>query len=531
MRYLCLQRTNNSPTLVLHRPQMNLLVWNIVSIFSFLFLVYLVRWTLAYKRNNRPPGPRPLPLLGNLLDMPRKKEWETFAKWAKQYGEIVYVTIAGQPMIFLNTLDTATELLLERSAIYSDRPVFPLVDLLGHPDFNYAFMPYGKLWQARRRLFATQYTKSALAAHHDSYRTSALSMLRRFHHSPTEYVDHFRFYSARTMLDITYGIQITSTDNVIVKLVDTVVNTISLAVSPMMLVINPLPLLQALPRWLGGDNYSYHIQKWKQEVIDLQMKPFEKTKEQIAAGTIKPCLAGDLLQKMENKEDAEQEKLIRDCAVAAYGGGSDTATSSFMLAMLLRPEVQERAQKEIDAIVGSDRLPDLSDRSRLPFVTAIAKEVLRWHPPTPQGIPHMLTRDDVYKGYHLPAGSIIVGNIWGILHDPNLFEDPMAFKPERHLSTTSKLDDLSDEAVVKAELFHRVVFGFGRRVCPGQILAEDILWLVVAQFLAVYIITRDPNFPAPKAEFTSGAISQPVPFHYKLTFRTDYAKALIEQAE
>jgi len=75
----------------------------------------------------------------------------------------------------------------------------------------------------------------------------------------------------------------------------------------------------------------------------------------------------------------------------------------------------------------------------------------------------MLIKDDVYKGYHLPAGSIVIGNIWGILHDPALFKDPMEFRPERHLGMTSKLDETEDEAVVKAELFHRVVFGFGRR--------------------------------------------------------------------
>lgn len=91
---------------------------------------------------------------------------------------------------------------------------------------------------------------------------------------------------------------------------------------------------------------------------------------------------------------------------------SVSTLSAFMLAMVLFPDVQKKAQAQLDAIVGSSRLPSFSDRQDLPYITAIAKETLRWHSVAPQGLPHQLKADDVYNGYFLPAGSLVVGNTW-----------------------------------------------------------------------------------------------------------------------
>ena len=85
---------------------------------------------------------------------------------------------------------------------------------------------------------------------------------------------------------------------------------------------------------------------------------------------------------------------------------------AFFLAMALYPEVQKKAQQELDAVVGSERLPDFSDRPSLPYVNAIVKELLRWHPATPMGVPHRTLADDEYNGYIIPAGATVFVNIW-----------------------------------------------------------------------------------------------------------------------
>lgn len=89
-----------------------------------------------------------------------------------------------------------------------------------------------------------------------------------------------------------------------------------------------------------------------------------------------------------------------------------SSIGTFFLMMALTPEVQIKAQDEIDRVVGTGRLPTLADRNRLPYVSAVVKEVFRWHPVVPMGVPHMSTADDMYDGYYIPKGSILMPNIW-----------------------------------------------------------------------------------------------------------------------
>lgn len=123
--------------------------------------------------------------------------------------------------------------------------------------------------------------------------------------------------------------------------------------------------------------------------------------------------------------------------------------------MVLYPDVQHKAQAEIDAVVGPHRLPNFSDRQSLPYITAVMKEVTRWHSAAPLGLPHFINVDDEYNGYHIPKGSIVLGNTWGILHDPRTYAEPMEFKPERYF-VDGKLDYSSNDP-------GRFSFGYGRR--------------------------------------------------------------------
>jgi len=123
--------------------------------------------------------------------------------------------------------------------------------------------------------------------------------------------------------------------------------------------------------------------------------------------------------------------------------------------MALNPEVVEKAQEELDRVVGKDRLPEYSDREDLPYIDAVVKEVLRWNPPTPIAFPVKTTQDDVYRGYFIPAGATVIGNIWAVFRDPNIYPDPEAFNPGRFLK-----DGKIDPLVFNPE---DRVFGSGRR--------------------------------------------------------------------
>ena len=103
------------------------------------------------------------------------------------------------------------------------------------------------------------------------------------------------------------------------------------------------------------------------------------------------------------------------------------------MAMTLNPDVVTKAQEELDRVVGKGHLPDFSDRDNLPYIDALVKELLRWNPPIPMGIPKRTTQDDVYRGYFIPAGTTVIENIWAVFRDPDIYPDPEAFNPDRFL--------------------------------------------------------------------------------------------------
>lgn len=188
--------------------------------------------------------------------------------------------------------------------------------------------------------------------------------------------------------------------------------------------------------------------------------------------------------------------------------------------MTLFPEVQRKAQEEIDQVLGG-RLPTVADRGKLPYVDAIVKEVLRWHPVAPMGIPHMSVEDDMWHGFYIPKGSLIMPNIWALTHDSEVYHDPMVFKPERFL----KIDGIEPEMDP-----HAIVFGFGRRVCPGRFLADVTVYLSIARSLAVFNVAKayeNGKEVEVKAEFQAGVISHPVPWKFSVTPRSPAHEALI----
>ena len=156
--------------------------------------------------------------------------------------------------------------------------------------------------------------------------------------------------------------------------------------------------------------------------------------------------------------------------------------------MIAFPEVQRRAQAEIDAVVGRERLPVFADAPRLPYVRAIIKEVHRWRPSVPLGVPHAATEEDWYEGMYIPKGTICMFNTWHCNHDRAVFgEDADEFRPERHLDEHGE----SLPGPVETNQAGHVGFGFGRRNCVGKDLATDSLFIDSARILWATKLERE----------------------------------------
>jgi len=246
----------------------------------------------------------------------------------------------------------------------------------------------------------------------------------------------------------------------------------------------------------------------------------------MASGQIRPSFLSTALEDVNESRDANyQREVIKDTAGNIFAAGADTTLSAihtFFLAMVCFPEVQMKAQAELDRVV-SGRLPDYGDMPDLPYLSALVKEVIRWQPVLPYGLPHRSTEDDIYEGYHIPNGSFVIYNVWAMLRNENDYPDPSTFKPERFIKDGQLDPNIRDPAMI--------AFGFGRRLCPGRDVAMSTLWIAAATILTTFNLSKsvdkDGKVIEPSCEYQPAIIRHPLPFECSIKPRSNVAEELI----
>jgi len=192
------------------------------------------------------------------------------------------------------------------------------------------------------------------------------------------------------------------------------------------------------------------------------------------------------------------------------------------------PEKQKRAQEELDRVVGSERLPTFDDRPSLPYVEAIISECFRWHPTSPAGVAHYTTEDDIFEDYYIPKGSLVRFNTWAV---SRACEDPESFEPERHLLPDG---DVSPESRISSGFLYGN-FGFGRRICPGRVYADNMLWAAVVQIIATLTISGTGSEQAMEnnlsdQRYEGSFTARPKAFQHNITTRSRTREALLREA-
>ncbi|KAG2110358.1 cytochrome P450 [Suillus discolor] len=416
-----------------------------------------------------PPGPTPLPVLGNVLSLDTARPWLTFNAWRSTYGDIIYARLPNKPILVVNSEEVAKDLFEERSSIYSDRTLTKHIASFAS-DFNVGFMPYGDRWRLHRRILHQAFRQVETPTYHAILLFSLLQ-------DPSSYASHFRM-SVATVLS-------KYKDDYIVHATTSYAELIEDALAPTaMTLMETFPFLLQLPSWFPGATFKRASVKCIRAGHDVKEIPFQYVKERMSTNDTGPCFVADAFNRMHlSQEDASIETAIKETASIAFTAASGTASFSclpltqtistllvFLLAMILNPEVQTKAHAEIDRVVGKYRLPDFNDRPALPYVEAILRETLRWYPVAPLGVPHATTTSDVYNGYFIPKGVAVFPNTW------KKYSNPDEFKPERFLHEDGSLT--SDTMAL--------AFGWGRRICVGRHVAEASIWIAIVNFLAFF---------------------------------------------
>ncbi|KAJ7095814.1 cytochrome P450 [Mycena belliarum] len=474
-----------------------------------------------------PPGPTPRLITGNLHQIPAKQPWVTYTSWQVTYGDIVHVRIFGQHIILVNSVKIASHLFEKRSHIYSDRPSIPMLDLIGW-DFNVGLMPYTEKWRQHRRLFQQCFRRDASKTYRPIQMTKIHDLLRGLLSRPEDFIALYRTVAAAIIMAVVYGYQVEPIDDHFVSLAEKAVDKLSNSAFPGAAAVNALPILRHLPGWLPGCGFQYYAAECRKLTEEMQQVPFEFAKHNPREGTAEQSIVATLLATNVAQGSTYPEKTMKAVSATAYAAGSDTTVSSlgsFFYAMAVHPEIQKKAQREIDDVIGPTRLPEFEDRPRLPYIEALYRELMRWKPVLPLGVAHATTTDDIYEGHFIPKGATVMSNIWAMTRNESIYPEPERFDPDRYFTADGKLND--DDTVL--------AFGFGRRICVGRHTADATVWATIVSVLSTFNIAQAKDAAGNDIDiephYTDGLVSHIKPFQCSITPRSESAKNLVQDTE
>ena len=503
-----------------------------------------------------PPGPKPLPVFGNIFDFPPKgaPEAQHWVKHKNAYGPLTSVSTFGNTIIVSHDRDLTYALLEKRAGKTMLRPGMCFADELCGYDLLMGSNKDGGIDLRHRHKIMLRHltTKTKVNEMSGTMEAEVNRCLVQLLDEPQGLQTHMRTYVLILCLRegdmqlITWNEGLTIRDSEVgalilkmvydysikrdgadplVTMIEQMAYNFSVAFVPFAWTVDIIPAIRRLPDWLPGMSFkatAKAFRKINQAVCDV---PYDFILEKLSDGRsrfpsfVATATAEDGMPS-DREHQSDKDENIKGSAASIYAAGSDTLVSSlsaFFLAMIIYPDVKRKAQAEIDSVIGSDRLPNLGDAERLPYVSALIQELHRWNTVVPMGLPHRAEEDMEFAGYFIPKGAVLLSAVWWFSHNPDTYPNPDSFEPERFLEPRNEPDPKS------------FIFGFGRRRCPGRLIADGLLFLNITRTLAVFDVQGSPDQKHPRLEPSPGTLSHPKPFKHSITPRSKRHEELLRR--
>lgn len=486
-----------------------------------------------------PPGPTPLPFIGNKFQLPKSQPWIQFQEWSKKYGPIFTIWIGRKPTIIISDPNVAVDLMEKRSTKYSSRPRMVAMGEILWDGASILVQPYGKEWSVRRKLLHQALTPKALRMYKPVQTAEASRLCSQILETPGSWEKLFERYTSSIVFSVAYGHRIDSLNAEVINQRFKFMHVAASLNVPGKYMVESFPILKHVPDFLAP--WKAEIKAHGREEAAANMALVDVVKNDIirakSQGVEIPDSLCKLLLEMREKEHIPlSERNFSYIPASLFGAGSDTTASTLctaFLALTTHPETLEAAHAELDAIIGANRTPTFEDENSLPYLRALVKEVLRWRPVAVLGgTPHASTEDDRYEGYYIPAGTTILGNSWAINMNEAYYPSPHKFDPTRFLEAS-----LSEKLKAPTPLTGRPhpakaghsSFGWGRRICPGAGLAENSVFIALAKLLWAFDIQPIEGVAYDIFAYTDGFNIRPKKFECRITIRSETHRKVLNE--
>ncbi|NXY71611.1 CP2K6 protein, partial [Glareola pratincola] len=463
----------------------NLLPVGLLFILVLLLILKRQHVWKSHTKANFPPGPRPLPIIGNLHIMDLKRPHLTMLELSKTYGPVFSIHMGPSKMVILSGYDTVKEALVNQADAFAGRPKIPIVEETGKG--KGVIFSDGENWKVMRRFTLTTLRDFGMGKKAiedrvvEEYRCLG-DTIEAQKGKPLEMTLMMNAAVANIIVSILLGKRYDYEDPTFKRLLTLVNENIRIFGSPSLMIYNMFPALGFLLK-----NYKTCIQNIK-EINDFIKVTFIEHLKDLDRNDQRSFIDAFLVRQQEENGKANGyfhnenlTEVVRNLFVAGMETTSTTLRWGLLL-MMKYPEIQKKVQEEIDRVIGSNP-PRIEHRTQMPYTDAVVHEIQRFANILPLNLPHETTADVTLKGYSIPKGTYIVPLLASVLRDKTQWEKPDMFYPEHFLDASGKF--------VKKDAF--MPFSAGRRTCAGETLAKMELFLFFTSLLQRFTFHPPPG--------------------------------------
>ncbi|XP_072520417.1 cytochrome P450 2D3-like [Salminus brasiliensis] len=487
---------------------------SLVLVWIFVCLLFL--FIRVQRPKNFPPGPRPVPLFGNLFQLDITNPLKDLERFAERYGNVYSVYFGGRPAVILTGLKAVKEALVTKAADFSGRPQNILVSHVSKGK-GVIFADYGPGWKEHRRFALTTLRNFGmgkqsmedrilgetehLVAHLEKRAGGSMNLDNLFHEA-----------AANIIYLVLFGNRYDYGDETLKKFVQIFTENTKIANGPWGMIYDTLPLVRCLPLPFKK---IFENSKMSHKALGNMISNHNTTRVPGDPRDFVDCYLDELDKLCMDKradESSLNEGQLQRYVIDLYAAGTDTTSntlSTAFLYLMTHPDIQERCQQEIDAVLEGKANASYEDRHNMPYIQAVIHECQRVANTVPLSIFHCTSRDTELMGFSIPKDTLIIPNLSSVLKEEGQWKFPHEFNPANFLNEQEQFE--------KPAAF--LPFSAGPRMCLGEGLARMELFLILVTLLRRFQFFWPEDAGEPDFTPVFGITVRPKPYRMVVRLR------------
>ncbi|XP_060245195.1 cytochrome P450 2C70-like isoform X1 [Meriones unguiculatus] len=439
-------------------------------------LIFLFLWNQHHVKKKLPPGPTPLPIVGNILQVDIKNIIKSLNLLAKEYGPVFTVYLGMKPTVVLYGYEALKEALIDRGDEFSGKMQSSLLSK-DSQELGIIFSN-GETWKQTRRFSLMVLRSMGMGKKSIEHRIQEEALclveeLRKTNESPCDPNFLLACVPCNVISAVIFQHRFDYNDDTFLGFVKNFQRIIEILTSPWVQLCSAYPVLCHLP---GSHNEYFKILT---EIKAFILKEIKMHQESLNLSSPQDFIDHFLIKMEKEKHNRKSEFTMDNLIVTVsdlFHAGTETTSSTMkygLFLLLKHPEVTAKIQEEIARVIGSHRSPCMQDRNQMPYTDAVLHEIQRYIDLIPIPLPRKTTQDVEFRGYHIPKDTSVMICLTSVLNDDKEFPNPEKFDPGHFLDERGNFK--------KSDYF--MAFSAGRRACIGEGLARMEMFLILTNIL------------------------------------------------